>query len=67
MNWLTRVRSFLVEVRAEMKKVSFPSRSEVISTSIVVVVTSAIYGLFLWIADIVIVRLYEGILQAFGA
>ena len=67
MGWLTRVRTFLTEVRAEMKKVTFPSRNEVVATSIVVVVTSAIFGVFLWLSDLVIVRLYEGIFKVFGA
>jgi preprotein translocase subunit SecE len=61
MNWWTRIRTFLSEVRAEMKKVTYPSRDEVVATSIVVVVASFIFGIFLWISDIVIVKLYEGI------
>jgi len=61
MNWWTRIRTFLFEVRAEMKKVTYPSRDEVVATSIVVVVASFIFGIFLWISDIVIVKLYEGI------
>jgi len=67
MGWLTRIRTFLTEVRAEMKKVTFPSRNEVVATSIVVVVTSAIFGAYLWVADIVISQLYQGILEVFGA
>lgn len=67
MGWLTKIRTFLTEVRAEMKKVTFPSRNEVITTSIVVLVTSAIFGAFLWIADLVIVQLYDGLFKVFGA
>jgi preprotein translocase subunit SecE len=67
MGWLTRIRTFLTEVRAEMKKVTFPSRNEVVATSIVVVVTSAIFGAYLYVADLVIAQLYQGILEVFGA
>jgi preprotein translocase subunit SecE len=67
MGWLSRIRTFLVEVRAEMKKVTFPSRNEVVSTSIVVVITSAIFGVFLYLADYVIANAYQGILKVFGA
>ena len=67
MGWLTKMRTFLAEVRAEMKKVTFPSRNEVVAASIVVVVTSSIFGVFLFGADYVIVQIYTGILKVFGA
>jgi preprotein translocase subunit SecE len=67
MNWWTKIRTFLAEVRAEMKKVTFPSRNEVVATSIVVVVASFIFGIFLWISDIVIVKLYEGLFKVLGS
>lgn len=67
MDWLKKVRTFLSEVRAEMKKVTFPSRNEVVAASIVVVVTSGIFGVFLFGADYVIVQIYDGILTVFGA
>ena len=67
MNWWNRMTTFLKEVRAEMAKVSFPTREEVISTSVVVVVASFIFGLFLWVSDIVILRAYEWIIRVLGA
>ena len=39
-----------------MKKVSFPSRDEVVGTTIVVIVTSVIFAIYLWVADLLIVR-----------
>ena len=66
MDWWKKLRTFLKEVRAEMQKVSFPSREEVISTSIVVVVSSFIFGIFLWASDLVIQFLYQGIFEALG-
>jgi len=66
MNWLEKVRDFLSsiprfigEVKAEMKKVSFPSRDEVVGTTIVVLVTSVIFAIYLWVADMVIVQLFK--------
>jgi preprotein translocase subunit SecE len=67
MGWLKKMRAFLAEVRAEMKKVTFPSRNEVVAASVVVVVTSFIFGVFLYAADYVIVQIYTGVLQVFGA
>ncbi len=66
MNFLGKTREFfasiprfLREVRSEMAKVSFPSRDEVVGTTIVVVVTSFIFAFYLWIADLVIVQLFK--------
>jgi preprotein translocase subunit SecE len=50
---------FLPEVVAEMRKVSFPSRQEVIGTTGVVLVTSLIFAVYLWGVDVVILRVYE--------
>ncbi len=58
--------TFLPEVRAELSKVTFPGRSEVISTTIVVIIASAVFAFFLWAADMVIVNVYELALRLFG-
>jgi len=58
-NWVASIPTFLSEVKAEMKKVSFPSRDEVVGTTIVVLVTSVIFAVYLWLADQVIVRLFK--------
>jgi preprotein translocase subunit SecE len=67
MNWWTKTRTFLTEVRSELRKVTFPSREEVIGTTIVVIVTSVLFAVYLWGADQVISRLYTMINKAFGA
>jgi preprotein translocase subunit SecE len=47
------LRSFLSEVRAELKKVTWPSQQEVRSTTIVVVATTFFFGFYLWGLDLV--------------
>jgi preprotein translocase subunit SecE len=54
---------FLPEVAAEMRKVTFPSRQEVIGTTGVVLVTSFIFAVYLWGVDVVVVRAYEWLFQ----
>ena len=66
MNWLTKTKEFLSEVRSEMRKVSFPSRDEVIVTTIVVVITSVVFAAYLFLADQLIVWAYHGIVKVFG-
>ncbi|MGH9746405.1 MAG: preprotein translocase subunit SecE [Candidatus Acidiferrales bacterium] len=46
-----RFRSFLHDVRVEMKQVNWPSRSDVISTTVVVLVTVAFFGIFFALTD----------------
>jgi len=63
--WIKTTKDFLGETRLEMRKVSFPSRDEVVATTVVVLVTSTVFAIFLWIADIVIQRGYLAIVKAF--
>jgi preprotein translocase subunit SecE len=53
---LSELRAFLVEVRSELKKVTWPSRQEVYSTTIVVIFTSVLFGFYLWGLDLVFSR-----------
>jgi preprotein translocase subunit SecE len=63
--WIKKTKDFLAETRLEMRKVSFPSRDEVVATTVVVLVTSTVFAIYLWIADIVIQRGYIAIVKAF--
>jgi preprotein translocase subunit SecE len=46
-----RARTFLTDVRAEMRKVVTPSRKEVQATTTVVLVTVFIFALYFWAVD----------------
>jgi preprotein translocase subunit SecE len=62
-----RFVTFLGEVRTEMRKVSFPTRDEVIGTTIVVIVTSVIFAVYLWLADLVIQKAYVGLIEVLSS
>jgi preprotein translocase subunit SecE len=64
--WWAKAQEFLGEVRSELKKVSFPAREEVVATTVVVIVTSVVFAIFLWLADMLIIRGYEGLFQVLG-
>ena len=49
--WYKRFFNFLKEVRAEVKKVSWPSRNEVYSTTLVVIIAMVFFGFYLYIMD----------------
>jgi preprotein translocase subunit SecE len=47
-----RFVSFLREVRAELKKVTWPSKNEVYSTTIVVIFATIFFGFYLFFMDV---------------
>ena len=59
----TKFVTFLGEVRTEMRKVSFPTRDEVVGTTIVVIVTSVIFAVYLGLTDFLISRGYSWLFQ----
>ena len=63
--WWSKTRDFFSEVKSEIKKCSFPTRDEVVGTTVVVIITSVVFAIFLWVADLLIMKGYEGILRAF--
>ncbi len=67
MEWWNKSKTFFSEVVTEMKKVTFPSRDEVVGTTVVVIITSFVFAIFLYVADFAIVKAYEQILKVFGS
>lgn len=52
--WYKRFFTFLKEVRAEIKKVTWPSKNEVYSTTIVVLFATFFFGFYLYFMDIIL-------------
>ena len=46
-----RIKGFLSDVRNEMRKVTFPSRKEVQATTMVVIITVILFGIYFFIID----------------
>jgi preprotein translocase subunit SecE len=51
--WYKRLRNFIKEVRAEVKKVTWPGKNEVYSTTIVVLIATLFFGIYLYALDII--------------
>jgi preprotein translocase subunit SecE len=62
-NKIGRLKSFLIEVRAELKKVTWPGRDEVYQTTIIVIVTTVFFGFYLWLLDVGFSRLATKLLR----
>jgi preprotein translocase subunit SecE len=50
--WYGRARRFLIDVRSELARVTWPTRREVWATTVVVILTSLVFGVYLWIIDL---------------
>lgn len=61
LGWIANVRQFWREIALEMKKVSWPTRTEVINTTIITIVVVFFFSAFLWISDQALSWLIHGI------
>ena len=64
---LERGRLFLSEVRNELKRVTWPSQKEVYATTVVVILTSIFFGVYLFVLDFGLNSLVQWIFRRFGA
>jgi preprotein translocase subunit SecE len=63
---IERARLFLSEVRNELKRVTWPSQKEVYATTVVVILVSIFFGLYLFVLDFGIDSLVIWIMRKFG-
>ena len=62
----TSFREFLSDVTKESAKVTWPGKDEVVGTTTVVLVYTAIVGVFLFLIDAAITPLVNKLFSAFG-
>ena len=63
---LERARLCLSEMRNELKRVTWPSRKEVYATTVVVILTSLFFGLYLFALDFGVNSLVQWVFRRFG-
>ena len=63
MGVLARIQEFIREVLAEFRKVTWPTRSELANSTVVVIVVTVVLAFFLGGVDIVLARVVERILR----
>ena len=63
---LERVRVYLSEVRNELKRVTWPSRREVYATTLVVILTSLFFGLYLYGIDLALTAALKWLFNVTG-
>ena len=65
--WWGRSRRFLAEVKNEMTRVTWPNRREVYATTLLVILTSIFFGVYLYGIDLILDALYRWLLTSVGA
>jgi preprotein translocase subunit SecE len=65
--WLARARRFLLDVRAELGRVTWPNRREVWATTIVVILVSLVFGMYLYLVDVSLSALVAWIFGKVGS
>ena len=63
MGVVTRLQEFVREVLAEFRKVTWPSRAELVNSTTVVIVVTVVLAFFLGGVDVVLARVVERILR----
>jgi preprotein translocase subunit SecE len=63
MDFLRRVQEFVREVLAEFRKVTWPSRQELVNSTVVVITVTVVVAVFLGAVDIMLARIVEAILR----
>ncbi len=58
-----KVKQFSNDVQAELRKVTWPDRQEVINSTTIVIITISVVALLLWIVDLSLQRVMGIILR----
>ena len=64
--WFGRARRFLSEVRSELGRVTWPTRREVWATTVVVILVSTFFGVYLYMVDISLSRFVAWAFKTLG-
>jgi len=64
-NIFKRIKSYLSDVRGELKKVTWPTRNDIQKTTIAVIVLSIIFGAYLYMIDLVFTLVVQRVIGVF--
>ncbi len=63
--WWERVRDYVADVRGEMKRVTWPGKQEIYGTTVMVVLTTFLFGIYFAVCDQAFSRIVAKILGYF--
>ncbi len=56
---IKKIQKFLEDVKTEMNKVSWPTREELLNSTVIVIVVSIVFTIFIFLADLVFSNLVQ--------
>ncbi len=56
---ISKITKFVNDVKVEMAKVSWPTREELINSTMIVAVVSILFTTFIFVADLIISRVMQ--------
>ena len=65
--WWLSTREFFRDTNAEMKKVTWPTKNEIVGTTVVVIIATILFALYLWGCDLVFYKAIDFLFSRFGA
>jgi preprotein translocase subunit SecE len=65
--WLDSTKEFFRDTASEMKKVTWPTKNEVIGTTAVVIAATLVFAIFLWGCDLLFYKAINFLFTTFGA
>jgi preprotein translocase subunit SecE len=63
MSVITKPISFLKEVKAELGKVAWSTREEIMQSTMVVITTTALLTVFIWLVDVILSKFLTVVLK----
>ena len=60
---MQKIKKFFIEVRAELLKVSWPSKDAILASTIIVVILSIIIAIYVGVVDVFFSSLIRGIIR----
>lgn len=64
MNAMMKVRDYLTNVRTEIGRVSWPSRKEVVSLTVLIILLSVVLGVYLGLVDLIVTQVLRLLLRS---
>jgi len=62
-NIFKRIGNYLNEVKGELKKVTWPTKNDLYKTTIAVIVSSLIFGVYLFLVDVFFSRVINEVIN----
>jgi preprotein translocase subunit SecE len=64
-NIVRRIKAYLIDIKGELKKVTWPSKGDLYKTTIAVIVSSILFGIYLFGVDWIFSNVIQRVIKVF--